>query len=51
MAEFLNFIRAEQRRSKVMTFARIETTGIKHNVNRGCFDGSRTNPGKNSEKT
>ena len=42
--EFLTFIRTEQRRSNVMTSARIQPFCKKHNINIGCFDGRRINP-------
>ena len=42
--EFLTFIRTEQRRSNVMTSARIQPFCKKYNINIGCFDGSRINP-------
>ena len=42
--EFLTFIRTEQRRSKVMTSARIQPFCKKYNINIGCFDGTRINP-------
>ena len=42
--EFLTFIRTEQRRSKVMTSARIQPFCRKYNINIGCFDGTRINP-------
>ena len=42
--EFLNFIRTEQRRSNVMTSARIQPFCRKYNINIGCFDGTRINP-------
>ena len=42
--EFLTFIRTEQRRSNVMTSARIQPFCKKHNINIGCFDGTRKNP-------
>ena len=37
--EFLNFIRTEQRRSNVMTFARIQPFSRKYIINIGCYDG------------
>ena len=37
--EFLTFIRTEQRRSNVMTAARIQPFCRKHNINIGCYDG------------
>ena len=42
--EFLTFIRSEQRRSNVMTSARIQPFCEKFNINIGCFDGTRINP-------
>ena len=42
--EFLTFIRSEQRRSHVMTSARIQPFCRKYNINIGCFDGTRINP-------
>ena len=42
--EFLTFIRSEERRSNVMTSARIQPFCKKHNINIGCFDGTRINP-------
>ena len=42
--EFLTFIRTEQRRSNVMTSARIQPFCEKYNINIGCFDGTRINP-------
>ena len=42
--EFLTFIRNEQRRSNVMTSARIQPFCKKYNINIGCFDGTRINP-------
>ena len=39
--EFLTFIRSEQRSSNVMTSARIQPFCRKHNINIGCFDGTR----------
>ena len=42
--EFLTFIRSEQRRSIVMTSARIQPLCRKYNINIGCFDGTRINP-------
>ena len=43
-AEFLTFIRTEQRRSKVMTSARVQPFCRKHNINIGCYDGLRVCP-------
>ena len=42
--EFLTFIRTEQRRSNVMTSARVQPFCRKHNVNIGCYDGFRVCP-------
>ena len=42
--DFLTFIRTEQRRSNVMTSARIQPFFIKHNINIGCYDGFRVCP-------
>ena len=42
--EFLTFIRSEQRRSNVTTFARIQPFCKKYNINIGCFDVTRMNP-------
>ena len=42
--EFLTFIRNEQRRSNLMTSARIQPFCKKYNINIGCFDGTRINP-------
>ena len=42
--EFLTFIRTEQRRSNVMTSARIQPFCKNYNINIGCFDGTRINP-------
>ena len=42
--EFLTFIRSEQRRSNVMTSARVGSFCRKYNMNIGCFDGTRINP-------
>ena len=42
--EFLTFIRTEQRRSNVMTIARIQPFCKKYNINIGCFDGTSINP-------
>ena len=39
IGEFLTFIRTEQRRSNVMTSARIQPFCRKHNINIGCYDG------------
>ena len=42
--EFLTFIRTEQRRTNLMTTARIQPFCRKYNINIGCFDGTRINP-------
>ena len=42
--EILTFIRTEQRRSNVVTSARIQPFCRKYNINIGCFDGTRINP-------
>ena len=42
--EFLTFIRTEQRRSNVMTSARVQPFCRKHNINIGCYDGIRVCP-------
>ena len=42
--EFLTFIRSEQRRSNVMTSARVGSFCRRYNINIGCFDGMRINP-------
>ena len=42
--EFLTFIRTEQRRSNVMTSARVQPFCRKHNINIGCYDGFRVCP-------
>ena len=42
--EFITFIRTEQRRSSVMTSARIQLFCKKYNIKIGCFDGTRINP-------
>ena len=42
--EFLTFIRTEQRRSNVMTSARVQFFCRKHNINIGCYDGFRVCP-------
>ena len=36
--EFLTFIRTEQRRSNVMTSARVQPFCRKHKINMGCYD-------------
>ena len=42
--ELLTFIRTEQRRSNVMTSARIQPFCRKYDINISCFDGTRINP-------
>ena len=42
--EFLTFIRTTQRRSKVMTSARVQPFCRKQNINMGCYDGFRVCP-------
>ena len=42
--EFLTFIQPEQRRSNVMTSARIQPFCRKYKINIGCFDGTGINP-------
>ena len=42
--DFLTFIRSKQRKSNVMTSARIQPFCRKYNINIGCFDGTRINP-------
>ena len=48
--EFLTFIRTEQRRSNVMTSARIQAFCRKYIINIGCFDGTRKNPRNNTQR-
>ena len=48
--EFLTFIRTEQRRSKVMTSARVQPFCRKYNINIGCFDATRINPGNVTQR-
>ena len=48
--EVLTFIRTEQRRSNVMTSARIQPFCKKNNINIGCFDGTRINPRNNTQR-
>ena len=48
--ELLTFIRSEQRRSNVMTSARVGSFCRKHNINIGCFDGTRINPRNITQK-
>ena len=42
--EILTLIPTEQRRSNVMTSARVGSFCRKYNINIGCFDGTRINP-------
>ena len=42
--EFLTFIRTGQRRSTLMTSARIQPFCRNYNINMGCFDGTRIKP-------
>ena len=48
--EFLSFIRTEQRRSSVMTSARVQPSCRKHNINIGCYDGFRVCPRKITQR-
>ena len=48
--EFLSFIRTEQRRSNVMTVARVQPFCRKHNINIGCYDGFRVCPRNITER-
>ena len=48
--EFLTFIRSEQRRSNVMTSARVGSFCRKYNINIGCFDGTRINPRNTTQR-
>ena len=48
--EVLTFVRTEQRRSNVMTSARIQPFCRKCNINIGCFQGTRINPRNFSQK-
>ena len=48
--EFLTFIRSEQRRSNVMTSARVGSFCRKQNINISCFDGTRINPRNITQK-
>ena len=48
--EFLTFIRTEQRRSNVMTSARIQPFCRKYNINIGCYDGFRVSPRKITQR-
>ena len=50
MKEFLLFIRTEQRRSNVMTAAKIQPFCEKHNINIGCYDGFKVCPRNLTEK-
>ena len=47
---FLTFIRTEQRRSNVMTSARIQPFCRKHYINIGCYDGFRVCPRNITQK-
>ena len=47
---FLTFIQSKQRRSNVMTSARIQPFCKKHDINIGCFDGTRINPGNLTQR-
>ena len=42
--QFLTFIRTEQRKSNVMTSARVQPFCRKNNINIGCYDGFRVCP-------
>ena len=48
--EFLTFIRTEQRRSSVMTSARVQRFCRKLNINIGCYDGFRECPRNITQK-
>ena len=48
--EFLTFIRTEQRRSNVMTSARIQPFCRKYNINIGYYDGFRVYPRNITER-
>ena len=48
--EFLTFIQTEQRRSNVMTSARIQPFSGKYNINVGCYDGFRECPRNIAER-
>ena len=48
--EFLTFIQTEQRRSNVMTSARVQLFCRKHNINIGCYDGFRVCPRNTTQK-
>ena len=48
--EVFGFIRGEKRINKVMTSGRIQPFCKKHIINIDCFDGSRTNPRKITER-
>ena len=48
--EFLTFNRSEQRRSNVMTSARIQPFCRKYNINIGCFYRTRNNPRKITQR-
>ena len=48
--ELLTFIQTEQRRSNIVTSARIQPFYRKYNINIDCFDGTRTNPRNITQK-
>ena len=48
--EVFGFIRGEKRINNVMTSGTIQPFCKKHNINIDCFDGSRTNPRKITER-
>ena len=48
--ECLTFIRTEQGRSNVMTSARIQPFCRNNNINIGCFDATRINPGNITQR-
>ena len=48
--EFLTFIRTEQRRSNVLTAARVQPFCRKHSINIGCYDGFRVRPRNNTQR-
>ena len=48
--EFLTFIRTEQRRSNVMTSARLQPFCRKYNINIGCYDCFRVCPRNITQK-
>ena len=49
--EFSTFIRSQQKRSNVMTSARIQPFCRKCDIDIGCFDGTRINPRNLTNKT